>query len=221
MAERKAGEGAIGNEAVLKATNKDWPQWFEILDDWDATNRSHKETAAYIREVHDIDFWWAQTVTVRYEQERGLRILGEKADGTFEVSVSRTIEASAENLYDAFTNDQILPKWFGEYAKTDVREGGRYDMSGGDVGHYRRLVRPKRIRMTWDNEKAFPGTLVEIRFTAKTPEKTSVTIQHMKLPSGGAREMMKVGWSWALDSLKSYFETGERILFDDWQAAQD
>lgn len=220
MSERKSGEGAIGDEAVLQATGKDWAQWLKLLDNWSATEKPHKEIAQYLHEAHSVDFWWAQSITVRYEQARGMRMLGERPDGTFEVSVSRTIEASDEQLYDAFTDERILPQWFGDYAKLDLREGGRYDMSGGDVGQYRKLVRPKRIRMTWENAKAFPNTLIEIRFTPKSPQKTSVTIQHMKLPSGGAREMMKIGWSWALDSLKSYFETGSRIVFEKWQANQ-
>jgi len=214
MTQKKTGEGAISDEAVKRATGKEWDEWFEILDEWEAVKRSHKEIAQYLHNEHSTDPWWAQTVAVRYEQERGLRVLGERSDGTFQVSVSRTISASDEQIYDAFTSEEILPRWFGDRASIDLREGGRYDMDGGDVGEYRRLVYPKRIRMTWENAKAYPNTVVEIAITPKSTEKSSVTIQHMKLPSEKAREDMREGWSWALTSLKSYLETGKRVTFE-------
>jgi hypothetical protein len=43
-----------------------------------------------------VDPWWAQGVTVGYEQARGIRSPGQRQDGTFEVSVTRTIAAEVE-----------------------------------------------------------------------------------------------------------------------------
>ena len=38
-----------------------------------------------------MDAWWSQHVTVAYEQARGIREPGQRQDGSFEASVSRTV----------------------------------------------------------------------------------------------------------------------------------
>ena len=35
--------------------------------------------------------WWAQSITVGFEQARGIRRPGQRQDGTYEASVSRTV----------------------------------------------------------------------------------------------------------------------------------
>jgi hypothetical protein len=39
----------------------------------------------------------------------------------------------------------------------------------------------------------------------------------MKLASQDDREEMREGWSWALDSLKSFLETGKPVTFEEWK----
>ncbi len=71
--ERVSGPRAISDEAVKAKTGKSSTEWYSILDAWGATQKGHTLTAKYLAERHGVSPWWAQTVTVRYEWERGLR----------------------------------------------------------------------------------------------------------------------------------------------------
>jgi uncharacterized protein YndB with AHSA1/START domain len=212
-----AGEQAISDDAVRARTGKTWAQWGVILDRWGAKEKDHKSIARHLASHHELDPWWSQAVTVRYEQDRGLRKVGERAGGTYELSVQRTIATTPEVAYDACTDPKLLSKWFTTKAKADLRVGGRYSNADGDTGEFRRLDPPRRVRFTWENPKHCPGTTVEITFDAKAPNKTAVRVQHMKLASQRDRKEMREGWSWALGSLKSFLETGKPVTYEEWK----
>ncbi|WP_052367231.1 hypothetical protein [Paraoerskovia marina] len=99
-------EQTTGDDAVLAATGRRRAQWFEILDAAGAREMRHPAIAALLVESHDVDGWWAQSVTVAYEQARGLRRPGQRADGTYEVNASRTIAASRAEVF-AFASDDV------------------------------------------------------------------------------------------------------------------
>lgn len=219
MARAKTGEAAIGDAAVQAKTGRIWKEWFKILDKWGAKKKDHKTIARHLHERHRLSGWWAQTVTVRYEQERGLRVVGQTSRG-FEATVSRTIRTSPRKAYDAFTKAAVLSVWFNKASESNPRVGGRYSNSGGDKGEYLLLQPPRRLRFSWDNAKAYPGTRVEVTIERKPPGKVVVRLTHSKLPSQAAFKNMKGGWSWALDSLKSYLETGRPIAYEEWKKSR-
>jgi hypothetical protein len=97
--------------ALRRVTGRDRPAWFALLDAWNATTRSHRDIAAWLMREHEVSSWWAQTLTVDYEQGRGLRKPGGKRDGTFEVGVSKTVAVPVERLYDAFANPRLRKRW--------------------------------------------------------------------------------------------------------------
>lgn len=211
-----AGEQAISDAAVRARTGKAWNDWFAILDRWGAKDKDHKTIAAYLKDKRGLSPWWSQTVTVRYEQERGIRAVGQRAGGKFEVSVQRTIGASTRKAFEAFTDPAHVRIWFSPSAKADLRQGGHYENSEGDHGVYTLFAPPKRVKFTWENKKHCPGTVVEVTFASAGRNRSVVRLQHAKLKSKKDREKMKEGWSWALDSLKSYLETGQPVRHEDW-----
>ncbi|MRG60871.1 hypothetical protein GE115_13495 [Agromyces sp. CFH 90414] len=79
-----------GDDAVREATGRERDEWFAALDEQEATEWPHREIAAWLV-GEGVDPWWAQSVTVSYEQARGIRAPGQRQDGTFETSVSRTV----------------------------------------------------------------------------------------------------------------------------------
>jgi uncharacterized protein YndB with AHSA1/START domain len=221
MTERKSGEQGISDEAVKEKTGKVWSEWFKLLDDWEAQNKDHAAIAKYLWKEVGIEHWWAQTVTVRYEQERGLRVVGQKSDGSFEFSIQRTIAVSQEQAYDAVTDPKLVSIWFTTNHEAALEVGGSYSNADGDHGKYLALDRPTRIRFTWENEKHCPGTVVEITVAEKGPEKCTVAIMHSKLKDETGYSDMKHGWSWAIESLKSYLETGAALPYEEWVKAQE
>jgi uncharacterized protein YndB with AHSA1/START domain len=214
-----AGDTAIGDESVRRRTGKAWPEWFRILDRWRANRKSHPEIASYLREEHGLNGWWSQMVTVGYERARGLREVHQVQSG-FQISVSRVIGASAHRAFEAFTAVADLSRWFTKRARLDLRPGGKYSNADGDRGEYRTIRPPSLLRFTWDNPKQAPGTLVEVHIATKGPQRSTVAVVHSKLASRKQADEMKQGWSWALDSLRSYLETGEAIRFEDWTKAR-
>lgn len=55
--------------------------WFSILDRWGARERKHPETVAYLIDEHHVPGWWAQSITVSYQRDRGMRLKHQQADG--------------------------------------------------------------------------------------------------------------------------------------------
>jgi len=88
------------DESFVAATGKTRVEWLQILDAQGATKWDHRLIAQWLGENQDIPDWWCQQVTVMYEQERGLRLPGQRADGTFSVSTSKSINRDAQVLFD-------------------------------------------------------------------------------------------------------------------------
>src|SRR3954468_22044064 len=70
------------DENIRRRTGRGWEEWFDLLDDWGAAQRTHRETARWVAERLGIGplVWEAQAVTHSYERVRGLREVGEHAD---------------------------------------------------------------------------------------------------------------------------------------------
>ena len=106
-------------------------------------------------------------------------------------------------------------------AEADLRVDGRYSNSDGDLGRFVAVEPPARISFTWENPSHCPGTLVDVTFEADGPESTVVVLEHTGFRSPEDVEQMKGGWSWALDSFRSYLETGEPIPHETWLTEQN
>ena len=86
-------KAVVSDAAVLKATGKDWKQWFALLDKAGANKMSHTEIATWLYDEASCPGWWSQMVAVSYERECGMRVENQGCDGSFQVNVSRTVAA--------------------------------------------------------------------------------------------------------------------------------
>lgn len=84
----------VGDDAVAAATGRPREAWFARLDEAGAAadRWTHKAVATWLVAEHGVDPWWAQNVTVAYEQARGIRRPGQRQDGSYEASVTRSVE---------------------------------------------------------------------------------------------------------------------------------
>ncbi len=215
-----AGESSISDEAVETRTGRSWAEWLRLLDRWGAAKKGHRATAKWLHESHGLSAWWSQTVTVRHEQERGLRDKHERADG-YSISVTRLVAASATRTFDALTKPADLSRWFTRGAQANIEAGGSYSNQDGDRGRFLAVSRPKRLRMSWENAKHAPGTIVEFTIDPAPGGKARAGVTHSRLATRRDAEKMKNGWSWAFDSLRSYLETGKAISVEEWEANRD
>jgi len=173
----------ISSAAVKKATGKTWAQWLSLLDKSGAQKKSHREIAEWIHERHGLPGWWAQMVTVGFEQARGLRARHEKPGG-FEVSVSRTIVAPVDQAFEAWRDPARREQWL---PRTPIT--------------VRKATPHKSIRITWTD-----GTHLSVNFWPKGPLKCQIVPQHGKLPDAATAETMKAYWTEKLDALVAYLE---------------
>jgi uncharacterized protein YndB with AHSA1/START domain len=220
MPTNRTGDTNISDAAVKTKTGRTWKQWFALLDKWGAKKKPHKEIALYLREKMGATAWWSQMITVEYERKQRGRKIGERAaNGGFTTDVQRTVKSSPAGAFDAFLSAEHAARWFTKKAKAEVRVGGSYSNSDGDQGEFLAVDSPKRARFTWDNKRHCPGTIVELTIRSAGPGKVAVCISHSRLKTAKDREKMKQGWSWALDSFKSYVETGKPIQHEEWLKA--
>ena len=76
---------------MREATGKGREEWFALLDGAGATGWKHSDIATWLVREQRVDAWWSQNITVAYEQARGIRRPGQRQDGTYEASVTRTV----------------------------------------------------------------------------------------------------------------------------------
>lgn len=84
-------ERSMGPEALRAATGRDHEGWRALLLDAGAKAWPHARIARWLVEAHGVDGWWAQGITVDFEQAHQGRLPGQQADGTFTAARTRTI----------------------------------------------------------------------------------------------------------------------------------
>lgn len=171
------------SDAVIKEkTGCTWEKWVKSLDYYGAEKMSHREIAALVSEKYKVPSWWTQTVTVGYERIKGLRARGQRRDGTYEASKSRTFNVPIETLFNAWADSDNRKKW----------------LSGATVKS-RSATKPKYLRLDWNG-----NTIVAVGFLPKGESKSSVAVQHAKLPDRETADHLKKYWSDQLDNLAGY-----------------
>jgi hypothetical protein len=186
-AEPKATEGpalSMSDDAIRAKTGRGWEEWFDLLDDWGAADRPRAEAVRWLADAHAIEGWNAQAVTVTYERARGLRAVGEHADG-FTVTASKTVAVPVDRLYEAFVDDAQRARWL-PAAQLSVRTTSR----------------PKSARFDWGDD----GTRVVVAFIAKGDAKSAAALAHERLPDARAAERMKAFWRDGVSALKEVME---------------
>ena len=134
---------------------------------------------------------------------------------TFDLTVSRTIRASAEDVFDAWLDTKSPGGlWFGvERAIVNPVVDGLFYHSvkheGRSWAHYGRFIRLDRgraIEHTWVSE-ATRGleTVVTVTLAARDGG-TEVTLHHANVPDDEMGRSHQGGWTWYLDVLAEGFE---------------
>ena len=134
--------------------------------------------------------------------------------------IERSFDASPEEVFDAWTNPEVLQRWWTIQAshssprcEVDLRVGGRYVLrmrdDDGELhivgGEYREVDRPRRLVYTWRWEGGggpHPGhvSVVTVEFRAEG-ETTTVVLEHTGLASEESRTRHGAGWQAAFARL--------------------
>jgi hypothetical protein len=172
----------ISDDAVKAKTGRKWGEWFTVLDKLGARMMEHAEITAYLRQEFGLTAWWCQTVSVGYEQERGMRQKHQRGTG-YAVDVSKTMAAPLAAVWNAWQDRAALDRWL---------PSARFAA---------KTTTPNRImHLTWSD-----GTSVSVIISEKAG-RTKVVVSHAKLPLKADVERVRAYWSEALRRLKSLVE---------------
>jgi uncharacterized protein YndB with AHSA1/START domain len=134
---------------------------------------------------------------------------------TVPMTFTRTIKASAADIYEALTSSTILRQWFCDTALVDASKGGRFyaEWNSGYymVGNFTATVPGKKLAFTWHGKGEPEQTQAQITLAEKKGQ-TKVTVTHTGVGSGKAwakaAKPISIGWERSLESLQSAMETG-------------
>ena len=167
----------VSDERVRAATGHGRDHWFALLDHAGARDWPHPRIAAHLAE-NGVPAWWAQAVTVAYEQERGLRLPGQRPDGTFDANASKTLRTSRARLRHLLADDGAREAW----------SGVALPLAG--------LTEDRSVRLDGPG-----GSRVTLWLDWPEEDRVRVSVQHSKLPSLAELERWRDHWRTALGRL--------------------
>jgi uncharacterized protein YndB with AHSA1/START domain len=131
--------------------------------------------------------------------------------------LERTFSAPAEAVFDAWTNAEVMRRWFHcapdwatPEAEVDLRVGGAVRIvmlrpdgrAAGARGQYTVIERPRRLVMTWTfDDDPSNEQLIELTFS-ESDGATTVVMVNSGISTDARREAQDWGWRGCLDELE-------------------
>lgn len=176
-----------GTDGIARATGIPWETWTARLDALGARDMSHAEIARHVARqlagVVENNEWWAQSVTVAYEQHTGARRPGQSGDGTFRAGASRTVTG---------TQDDTLARWSALMVHRPDADGVPFEQAPTTATT--ETWRYWRVRLA-------DGTRVSLSFGDKGGCRTSIGLEHTGLGGPDDVERWRAFWKGRLGEL--------------------
>ncbi len=136
-------------------------------------------------------------------------------------------QPAAEDLWDAVTNAERIPRWFLPITG-DLKLGGRYQLEGNAGGEITRCEPPEALDVTW--EYAENVSWVTIRLETDG-DGTRLTLEHTMLKDEASEAHWKqfgpgatgVGWDLGFVGMGLHLESGEALDQEEshaWMASE-
>lgn len=137
---------------------------------------------------------------------------------TTEIHVTRTIDASPDDVFEAWI-DPTCPgsPWFGvpkaivNPPQVDGLFYSMYQLDGKEIAHYGRFVtldKPRKIQHTWVSE-ATHGMESVVTLTFEAVEgKTHVQVHHTNVPDDEGGRNHANAWKYVLSRMASHYRDG-------------
>lgn len=132
------------------------------------------------------------------------------------VRIERTFDAPAEDVFDAWTSEEVIARWFKPAqgwqeasAEVDLRVGGSIRVvmrspEGAPVGaggQYTLIERPHRLAFTWTfDDDPSNQQMIELEFT-ELDGATTVWFVNSDISEVERRDSQYEGWSTCLDEM--------------------
>ncbi|MGK5740987.1 SRPBCC family protein [Micromonospora sp. URMC 103] len=143
------------------------------------------------------------------------------------ITISQTYDAPIEDVWDACTNAERIPRWFLPISG-ELRLGGRYQLEGNAGGTVESCDPPTSFAATW--EYGGEVSWIEVRLTPEGEDRTRFELDHIAhVDDDRAAQFgpgaVGIGWDLALLGLASYFgQPGAAVRPEDaeaWSASDE
>ncbi|WP_329288763.1 SRPBCC family protein [Streptomyces sp. NBC_01455] len=139
------------------------------------------------------------------------------------VTVRQTYDVTREEVWDACTNAQRIPRWFLPVSG-ELRLGGTYQLEGNAGGTVERCDPPRGFAATWE----FGGEVswIEVRLTAVAKAVTRFELAHVDEERWAeyGPGAVGVGWDLGLMGLAAHLSSGRSVDPKEstaWLASED
>lgn len=126
--------------------------------------------------------------------------------------LSRSYDAAVEDVWDACTNPERIPRWFLPVTG-ELRAGGRFQLEGNAGGTISRCDPPHSFAATW--EYAGDVSWIELRLSAESAERTRLELHHTVPVDNHWAQFgpgaTGVGWDMGLMGLGLHISSGEAV----------
>ena len=129
------------------------------------------------------------------------------------VTVSQSYETTVDDLWDACTNAERIPRWFLPISG-DLRLHGRYQLEGNAGGTIESCDPPRSFGATWE----FGGqvTWIEVRVSPAADGGARLEIEHIARVEDETWAQfgpgaVGVGWDMAVMGLATHLDSGETV----------
>jgi uncharacterized protein YndB with AHSA1/START domain len=154
----------------------------------------------------------------------GTRVL--EAGQARTITVTRVYAAAVEDVWDACTNPERIPRWFLPISG-ELREGGRYQLQGNASGRIQRCSAPHGFAATWEN--GGDVSWIELRLVPEAGGRTRLELEHIAhvddaLWTQFGPGAVGVGWELALMGLTGHLGPGKTVEPDEaeaWSASDE
>lgn len=126
------------------------------------------------------------------------------------VVASRTYDTDIEDLWDAMTNAERLPRWFAPVTG-DFKLGGEYAVQGNASGTITRCEPPRHLSLTWEFGGGVSWVEVDL---APEGESARLELRHIAFPEAHWDQFgagaVGIGWELGLLGLYLYLKGGSQ-----------
>ena len=193
-----AAKPVVSDAAVLDKTGHRLAHWFAVLDRFGAATRGYTASARHLNREHKVQSWYAQAITLSYQRAHGLRAVNQAFDGGFQVSVSRVVRASVDEIIGALGNKRRRTAWL-KSADPELAAALNAAFTGPKPQRVaRKDDRNAMLRFRWGRSR------VELYITGKPAGGASVVAWNTKLEGSAEVESRRASWRAALDALKQH-----------------
>jgi uncharacterized protein YndB with AHSA1/START domain len=146
------------------------------------------------------------------EREVGTRVFGPGEART--VTVTQTYPTTPDDVWDACTNPERIPRWFLPITG-ELKLGGKYQLEGNANGTVERCDPPKSFSVTW--EMGDQTSWLEVKVVPEAEGKTRLQLEHIAhidddLAAQFGPGAVGIGWDLTLLGLARHLLPGNATI---------